>query len=342
VAAGALGLSAVLLLLPGWARGASGDGESPADLTFQGTAQGGGAISITTTANRAGIVRAEADEVEFRLVPPRIGPVVETTISRTLYFQTPVSITDGQFEFGLPGNLFGMARGALRIEGAFLSDTEAAGTATLVTWIMGATDDVGQVDWAAQGPVDTPPGADDIAHDPTLEGSEGSLVFTMDPSGESVTSLVVKGVSFEPCTLPDSLLNIRMFFQPPARLEAGAWGLIRLPNGLHPIGFEGSRLDGQTLAGTIEMRGLFIGACEATVRWTTGAFPTPTATASATTTAPPAPSFTQPPTPAASLLPAAGSGGAQTSPLAPLVVVGCLLSLAVVLGAGAAWRARRR
>ncbi len=344
VAAAALAVSAVLVFLPGWASGASGDGDSSADLTFEGPAEQGGTISITTTADHTGIVRAEADAVEFRLLPPT-GPAIETTFSRTLYFQPPASITDGHFEFGLPGSLAGMVRGAASIEGTLLTDTEAAGTATYVICMVGGCSDAGQVDWTAEGPVDTPPGPDDVAYYPTLEGSEGSLVLTMDPSGEGVTSLGLKGVSFEPCIPGDNSVSIRMFFEPPEPLEASPGGLVQLvqlSTGLHLIRFDGARLDGRTLAGAVALVEAPYGDCSATIRWTTGAFPTATETATLpTSTASPVRSSTPPPTPGASQLPAAGAGRGQPSPLAPLIVVGCLLSLATVVAAGAVWRLQR-
>jgi len=128
--AAALVGSVVLLSVPGWARGAVGAAETAADLTFRGQASGG-IISITTTADRTGIVRAEADEIEFQVLSPT-GPVMEPTFSKTLYLEPPLPITDGNFEFGLPGSLAGMVRASLRVEGAFSSDTRAAGTATYV------------------------------------------------------------------------------------------------------------------------------------------------------------------------------------------------------------------
>lgn len=332
-------------------RPAKADGELPGNLTFEGEREQGttgppdfevlsGTVSLTLTADRSGIVRAEITDFDlYRPLPDTRGWYVP--MSGELYYDPPAPITDGQFEVSVPINLFGEVRTHVELQGTFASDTEASGTATwLVCGAFGCQERWGSAGFDLEGPVDTPPGPDDAVHVVALEGDKGSagtLVMTTDADG-NLTSFALKGVSSAPCKDADSPLNVHAFFEPAQALDEGVTILLSRSGWLHGLRMEGAVTDAGTLAGTLRL-GRYYSDCRAELNWTIEDFQ-PTATARSTATSPP-PTPTPPPTPAVSRLPDTGSGAATQPANVPAWIAATgVLALALGLGGSATWRKR--
>ena len=306
----ALAILAVLALAGGLAPSASGGGPA-AGITYEGDS-----LSITTTADRTGILRI--DQVHFDPAKP---------IDAVLFIG---GIT-----------LFS------RYQVSFVSETELRGTVTTGSCIPNYPCVPNPPEsFLLSGPVDTPPGPNDTLFAGTVD-SGGSITVAM--RAGNVTAFILEGVPLEPCTEPDNPLDIHAFDffsgDPVVLVE-------RLPADYYTVWLtEIERPDNQTLVGMIWACQVYFPWTAELVSPPTATpapvTPTPTSpmsTAIAPTSAP-ATAATPAPTSAvlgstvlASQLPAAGAPTDDASNTLPVVFA---IAGALLLGGGL-FAARRR
>lgn len=316
----ATGIVALAVLLLITLRPVSAQDGAPEDLTFEGPTEAGGTISLTVTEDRTGITRVGLQNVSLdgKYCSPE-------PISEVSYYDPPVPITDGEFLFSLRGHVSVHQSWHVGFEGAFVSDIQVAGTA----WYSSLPCETGpEIVWNLEGPVDTPPGPDDLVFFGTV--GRGSITLTADSLGGGVTSLVLDQVSVRPCTEKDNPLDVRAFFEPPAPVvppEESFRVRFLLGGAEAPaaVTVSGAFVDEDTVEGTLLMSLLL--SCSGEKSWSAQAIFDATAT-----TSPAAPATAVP----LSQLPATGTGGGQTA-VTPVVV---LALGAAFLGAAAFARKR--
>jgi hypothetical protein len=254
-----------------------------------------------------------------------------------VYLDPPRPIVGGALTVGVPdisGSL--PHRQTVHLDGAFVSENEASGTARYCVFTNVEVCTLDEVTWSASGPVDTPPGPDDIVFEGSVEGENGRVALTTDPSRTTVTSLTLEAVSMPPCTDPDNPLDVPAFFEPPLPIAPGDGSFQGgfTMTSLDQVSITGTLLDGAHAEGTLRFqRSLLFGGCEVELAWSAQVPPPPSPTPTPTQTQPatPLPGPTSTPQPAE--LPQAGADGGGQSGLAS-----ALFGLAglVLLGAAAA------
>jgi hypothetical protein len=301
--ASAFAVAALALLFATSNQAAAQDAAS-ADLTFEGTAETGGTISLTITPDRTGIIRAELRDVPFSTVG---------------LFDPPESITDGAFGLllFLRRDESGIFSGVV-LDGAIAADGTIAGTFHSVgMWVSPGGPHVGEgpdVAWNAEV-VDRPPAPDDLAFVGTVEDGAGTITLTVDAARTGLTSLTLDALSLPSCAQPGNPLDIRTFFDPPVALSSPialrVYGYDQAsqswPFDYASVDLTGAFVDQQSLEGTLEVDRVVAG-CTADLRWNAQFVPPTTPIPSLT----PAASQTRQPT--ATVIPAidlprAGAGG---------------------------------
>jgi len=346
---------AALAMFPSGPRSAGAQDVDGEDLTFQGKASTGGTISLTVTADRTGVTRAAVTDVTFSLPPPGQGVFVPRTL---VYFDPPRPIVDGEFSVIVPDLSSNLPhRMWVALEGGFVSDGEASGSARYCGIVPPlVTICTLDVTWSATGPVDMPPGPDDVLFEGAVEGGNGRIVLTTDSSRAAVTSVTLDAVSVLPCTDPENPLDIRAFFEPslPVSPADQSFQVGIVLASLEAVVVTGTLLDDGRVEGMLQYRaGIFTDDCTIELRWSAQGPPIPEPSATPTETATPlgGPAATPAaaPSPTSSVLPkelpaAGAAGGRQTQPPPALVVLAGLgLITATAGGMGrAAWCAWRR
>jgi hypothetical protein len=318
--------------------GAGVDAGAPEDLNFAGSA-GGGTLSITTTADRSGVLRAELNNVAFSSLKG-----CDATASAVRYYDPPEPIGAGSFSITLW--FIGATSGAVdyvNVQGSFASETTLSGSA-VYTAAFGPEEGCfsDPVSWSAGGPADTPPGPDDLLFEGSLVGTDGAISLTTNAERTGITSVTLDGAAL-PCAPDDGLVDVRAFLEPAASFDQPVTISFTPSDPLdsHGLTITVEQPDAQTLGGTIASFWP-IPSCSGETGFLLQLVPGPTPTSTATApTTPPAPTTPAPTaaraeqTPAATAAPVAlpetgGSGGAGAT--AWWVVPG-VVGLALVGGA---------
>ena len=172
------------------------------EVTFIGSVESGGALSLTMNPELTEITRVEL--IQVRLSTKYCGAI---GVSLTGYFDPPLRVVGGEFSFSV-------AR----------PDTP---NSTVPYWVNGNIDDSGQISgtvqtggglacqpgpperWSVSGPASEPPGSSDL----TFANDAGTVVLTTNPARELVTSLTLDDIDLSPCI---ESASVRTFFKPAA------------------------------------------------------------------------------------------------------------------------------
>ncbi len=186
------GLGACLLVALVLVGGQSGTvvaaGTLPPTLTFEGSA-GGGTISLTTTADRSTVVEATVVGVFF--------PVCGGPAGGSAYMGPPAPITGGDFEFSFS---FRIPIHGFSFGGSFAGENTIQGTTTFGFIIPGLSCTSDPVSWTLTGTTETSPGPDDQSFIGPAGGGPGNITIVTDPSGTSITALVLESIPMAACT----------------------------------------------------------------------------------------------------------------------------------------------
>ena len=303
------------------------DGSFPGFVTYRAVA-GGGTIAITFTEDLTGVTRIALDGVTFSSAEPACSG----TVSVVRYFDPPEPVTGGNFAALLvPAGLSTNDVDFVSVNGSVLNGS-ASGSASYglaVAPEVGCTSDA--LPYVATGPVDTPPGPEDVPYSGAIEGASGGFALTLSADGDAVTS-----ATFDELLMPCEeavAINAAAFFEPPVPVDPATGEFtfvvaVHEPDVGSPIIralFFSGVVDGKGgIAGTVDFNQVGVFCFLTDIPWSAqlaSATPTPTASA----TPPPAtPSPTSASAPVA--LPDTGSrsDGAATNEavLALLAVMG--------------------
>jgi hypothetical protein len=246
----------------------SAEDRPPPTLTFEG-AVGGGAIRLTTTADRTGIVRAEVIDVHFP--PCLVAPPPGGAVGVLAYNSPPAPVIDGAFAFSVSIRL---PLQSFFFEGAFVSENAIEGITQFSYFLSPSLHCVSdERHWTLEGPVESPPGPDDLVFAGSVKDGSGGIIVTTDPSRASVTSLTLDSVSMPPCTDESGPLQVVAPLDPPIPVEATdnsfRVGTLLAP-GFRGLTLDGSFVDEETIAGMLSFGSLDGQGCNAEALWNAG------------------------------------------------------------------------
>jgi hypothetical protein len=275
------------------------DAQEPGSrTTLIGQAEPSGSVSFTLSPDNASIERVELGEIP-------LDNCYDAFVSKLVYYDPPVPITDGRFEFVVRdgGSAHGMW--TVYLSGAFLSPNHVIGT---FHYSSIPCSDLPERGFELLGTVDTPPDPTDLLFHGAIGAGDVTVTTTADVS--RLTSVMFTNVDIAPCRPYDPVIDVPAIFIP--ALQAGDDGAFHADFSLGEAGpfsnsFITARLiDPDTIEGTLSVS---VAACQREFPWQVTLGGT-----------------------AAPVLPAAGTRTSASAPLLALVAVAILGGLLLTLG----------
>jgi hypothetical protein len=269
--------------------------EETSGITYEGAidqvANVPGTISVTLTPDQTAVRRIAVQNFELASFPN--GVLEKQYLGSERYYLPPLPLVDGSVAFTLA-----LPSQTVRFQPQFSirlqvdSKTQVSGNVQLCLLYECAAES--GPDFTATGPHEFPPQVPATIHAARIEDQSGTISFALDDN-RTMPFFKLHDIVAPPCfTEPKSLTAV---FTEPKPLEFGA--------AIDVVGPDGGRLTlngqrtGDAYSGTLTVRTF---DCNAELHWTTGDFPTPTASSRPATATPVS---TPSPAPA---LPLTGSG----------------------------------
>jgi hypothetical protein len=275
------------------------DAQEPGSrTTLIGQAEPGGSVSFTLSPDNASIER-----VELGGIP--LANCYDAYVSKLVYYDPPVPITDGRFEFVVRdgGSAHGMW--TVDVSGTFLTPNHVIGTFHYSSIPCSELPEWG---FELLGTIDTPPDPTDLLFHGAIGAGDVTVTTTAD--GSRLTSVMFTNVDIAPCRPYDPVIDVPAIFIP--ALKAGDDGAFHAGFSLGEAGpFSNSFITARlihpdTIEGTLSVS---VAACRREFPWQT-------------TLGSPAPP----------VLPVAGTRASTSTPLPALVAVTILGGLLLTLG----------